>query len=698
AVAQIVDPIPRFSFATCSLENLDEPSADLEVARLIDIEAGAQLDLFEGPLVTCKLIRLPGTRSAVVINIHHIVADHLSMEVFRDELLRACFDEESGQQNSPQPLQYSDFVLWQREFLKGPEAKRQIEYWRTALRDLPPQKLHSKESTSEASNLGGWEEWRVAAPIFEALRSRSAALDVSMFTLILGAVQQLMNIETGQQDIAIATPVSTRFHPDMEKVVGLLLNTLIMRIDQPSSTRKSDFIQHVRGVVLSALENKDVPAEVIQKALGATSDQRLFGVRYVYRRIRAKKDERDRATRITTLDVPGKDAKFDLLISFNEYDDALVGDLEYRAELWSESAIARMKTNLQTILKWLSATGDETLSNLHRRLVTSSGPIMNDSQGTREVPVIHAPDRRQEIAQFVRADAGRIRALLQEQGGVLLRGFRISGAAHLERLIREGFEGTPLTYENRSTPRSAVAGKIYTSTEYPANQTIPMHNENSYTRSWPGKIFFYCVQPSPVGGETPVADSRRVLSRLPRDLVQRFDRHGVLYVRNYQDLDLSWKEVFQTERREDVERYCRDNDMEFEWFGEDHLRTRQRCQAIVRHPVTNEAVWFNQAHLFHVSALPKDVREALQASVAECDLPRNAFLGDGSPIHADDLAAIRNAYEEEKQVFRWQAGDILCLDNLLMAHGRNPYEGSRKVLVGMSESFVNASVGRGFAD
>ena len=98
----------------------------------------------------------------------------------------------------------------------------------------------------------------------------------------------------------------------LQNVVGLMLNTLIMRVDQAPSTRKSAFIEHVRGVVVSALEHKDVPVEIIQKALGATADQRLFGVRYVYRRIRAKKDASESMEGVTSIEVPRKDAKFDI--------------------------------------------------------------------------------------------------------------------------------------------------------------------------------------------------------------------------------------------------------------------------------------------------------------------------------------------------------------------------------------------------
>ena len=159
-----------------------------------------------------------------------------------------------------------------------------------------------------------------------------------------------------------------------------------------------------------------------------------------------------------------------------------------------------------------------------------------------------------------------------------------------------------------------------------------------------------------------------------------------MYARNYGDgLDLSWQNVFQTANKSEVAEYCRQVGIEFEWTSDNRLRTRQLCQAVATHPQVGERVWFNQAHLFHISSLEPDVRESLLLSFREEDLPRNAYYGDGSRIEDDVLDEIRDVYQQEKVVFAWQEGDILMLDNMLMAHGRTPFIGQRKVLVGMAE-------------
>jgi alpha-ketoglutarate-dependent taurine dioxygenase len=136
-----------------------------------------------------------------------------------------------------------------------------------------------------------------------------------------------------------------------------------------------------------------------------------------------------------------------------------------------------------------------------------------------------------------------------------------------------------------------------------------------------------------------------------------------------------------------VEQYCSSNDIEYEWIGADRLRTRQVRKAIQTHPITKESVWFNHAVFFHVSTLDPTTRQVLQANLPEEDLPNNTYYGDGSLIESETLDHLRTIYREEMVCFPWIQGDILMLDNMLIAHGRAPYLGARKILVGMSDPY-----------
>src|SRR2546421_1663319 len=302
--------------------------------------------------------------------------------------------------------------------------------------------------------------------------------------------------------------------------------------------------------------------------------------------------------------------------------------------------------------------------------------------------VIEPSSTNVDLLSWINSNREKLQKRLLDAGGLLFRGFDVEATEQFEKLI-EAVSGRLLDYTYRSTPRTIVTGKIYTSTEYPPHQTIPLHNENSYTQNWPMKIWFFSRVVATTGGETPIADSRRVYERIPCGVRERFERKGVMYARNYgSGFDLPWQEVFQTSDRREVENYCAVAGIEFEWLADDRLRTRQRCQAVAKHPQTGEMVWFNQAHLFHVSRLPPEVREAMLTIFAEEDLPRNVYFSDGSKIDAADLDHICDAYEDEKVVFPWQVGDVLLLDNMLAAHARNPFSGKRQVVVGMAEPYL----------
>lgn len=286
-------------------------------------------------------------------------------------------------------------------------------------------------------------------------------------------------------------------------------------------------------------------------------------------------------------------------------------------------------------------------------------------------------------ATWAAANSERLDERLLSAGACLLRGFDAPDAAAFSRFVRVfGEELGEYTYG--STPRSKV-GDVYTSTEYPASEVIPLHNEMSYTSFWPERIWFYAAVAAPVGGETPLSDSHAVHRRIPEDVRERFERHGVRYVRNYRaGLGISWEDAFATSDRSAVERFCRERDISYEWLDDGALRTTEICQAVATHPVTGRPGWMNQAHLFHISNLKESTRLALMDLMPEADLPRNAYYGDGSPILDADLAAVRAAYDAETLAFPWQRGDLLMVDNMAMAHGRSSFEGPRKILVAMT--------------
>jgi hypothetical protein len=292
-------------------------------------------------------------------------------------------------------------------------------------------------------------------------------------------------------------------------------------------------------------------------------------------------------------------------------------------------------------------------------------------------------ERDGDMRVWVKTHHDAITFALNACGALLIRGGRMSEAIFKD--IVHDLSDDPLRYMYRSTPRTDIGAGIFTATEYPAGLDIPQHNENAYQREWPLRILFYCERPADGGGgQTPIANVVNVSRRIDRAVWSRFAEKQVMYIRNFRpDIDLPWQTVFQTTSRAEVEAYCRAHDIAFEWTSGGNLRTKQVCQAVARHPRKGMLLWFNQAHLFHPSALEPATRQLMREMFPEEDFPRNATYGDGSSIAEADLQHIREAFAKETVMFPWRTGDLLLLDNMLVSHGRKSYKGTRRVLVAM---------------
>ncbi|HEY0174537.1 MAG TPA: TauD/TfdA family dioxygenase [Pyrinomonadaceae bacterium] len=301
--------------------------------------------------------------------------------------------------------------------------------------------------------------------------------------------------------------------------------------------------------------------------------------------------------------------------------------------------------------------------------------------------VVRPKDVELDPADWVGGSRDFIEENLLRHGGLLFRGFDVGGVERFEEFVR-AFSTNLMDYLDQHTPRTRLTPAVYTSTEYPADQRVPFHSENSKNRVWPLKLWFCCLQPPPRGGETPIADNAKVFRLLDPKLSARFVEKRVMYARNFgEGVGLPWQTAFQTDDREAVERHCREQRMEFEWKDGNRLRVRHVCQAVAAHPATGETLWFNQAHLFHVAGLEPAFRESLLGLFEEEDLPSNAYYGDGSPIEDSVIAEIVEAYRLASVSFPWRPKDVLMLDNMRVAHGRAPYEGPRRVLVAMAEPY-----------
>ncbi|MFY1636705.1 TauD/TfdA family dioxygenase [Solwaraspora sp. WMMB335] len=303
----------------------------------------------------------------------------------------------------------------------------------------------------------------------------------------------------------------------------------------------------------------------------------------------------------------------------------------------------------------------------------------------QSLPAVIEPDGDQSIIDLIKENRSDVRALITQAGAVLFRGFDVGGPSGLQDAVR-ALSGAPLDYTERSSPRSSISGNVFTSTDYPESEEIFLHNECSYQKSWPQKVFFYCIQPAQTQGATPFADVREVFRRIDPSVAEEFVRRKWMYVRNFSEMGGSWQYFYDTDDRGQVERYCRGQGIDVEWVGADGLRTRAVREAVHPHPVTGEQVWFNHATFFNISTLPPIYQEEMLDMFGAENLPTNSYYGDGGEIPADVMKHLQDAYRSALTRFDWREEDLVVIDNMLTAHGREPYTGPRRIAIAMAEA------------
>lgn len=278
---------------------------------------------------------------------------------------------------------------------------------------------------------------------------------------------------------------------------------------------------------------------------------------------------------------------------------------------------------------------------------------------------------------------GALADLLTERKALVFRGFGVGlddVGPVLDRLVPG-----QLPYVHGNSPRTRVRGNLYTSTEYPQQYTISMHNELSYAHRWPARLAFYCEKAAERGGATPVVDGALWLDSLDAEVREAF-AGGIRYVQNLHDgygFGKSWQDTFETDDRAAVEAFLRDAHAEWEW-GPDGLRVVQLRPATIKHPVTGTEVWFNQADQWHPAGLGDKISADLYNILSPDEFPQYVTFADGTPIPDAYIEQILNRGLENAVDVDWRQGDLLLIDNVLVAHGRRPFEGTRRVLVAMS--------------
>ena len=318
------------------------------------------------------------------------------------------------------------------------------------------------------------------------------------------------------------------------------------------------------------------------------------------------------------------------------------------------------------------------------------------------IDLIGGPGQSGDCFRALHDGRNAIKQRLLERGVLLFRGFAIDTAPALRRFC-DALGAQLMDYPRGISPRTAVAADIYTSTEAPPNVPLPIHTEMSYTSTFPQAIVFCCVTAPVAGGETPVADMRKVLARLPAAMVGEFEERGVVYHQyapsgHGNTRFKTWQDMFATEDRAAAERKAREQGVVIAWQENGAARLTNPGVVVREHPVTGERCWFNQVGTFHhsMSAEFRYIGRPVAGALVRCfeflldhapggilHYPFGITFGDGGVVPRAYILAIRKAIWDETLSFRWRQGDVMLIDNFLFGHGRFPFRGDRKLLAAL---------------
>ena len=700
-----------------------------EVKRLAISAEQKTFDLAQGPLFRASVLKLSDQEHVLLWSTHHIVSDMWSIGILIHELavLYTAQVDSSPLLLDPLPVQYADFTLWQRQWLTGETLERQLAYWRQKLGgNLPVLNLPTDYPPPAAPSLrGATLSFQLSADLTAKLQSLSREVGVTLFMTLLAGFKSLLYAYTGQSDLIVGTDVANRNRAETEGLIGFFVNLLLLRTDLSGNPSFRGLLQRVQNVALDGYAHQDLPFPRLVQALQTDTDlegQRrsgatpLFQVLFVMQNTPMASLDLPELT-LTPLDMDTGSAKFDLALFIYETSAGITVAWNYSTDRFAKGTVDLMARQYETLLQQVVEQPDSLLEQLATQFTKrQSGPKATKrrkkfkrvapqavQQSTNDLVTIKSlicgvltlqPKHSSvDLSSWAREHRATINQKLQQQGALLFRGFSILSATDFEQVAEAICPN--LFGEYGDLPRTGVSDKVYGSTPYPEDKAILFHNESSHLQQWPMKIWFCCLQPSKQGGETPIVDCRQAYQILSPEMRDRLEKKRLMYVRNYiKGLDVDWQDFFHTDDRSIVEQRCQAADVEWEWLADDGLQTRQVRPAVVRHPHTKDWVVFNQLQLHHLSYLDEPTQKSLLSLFGEERLPRQVYYGDGSPIEPSVLDALQSAYEQATKLFPWQQGDILMLDNMLMAHGRNPYIGPRKITVAMGEIMTQLNLRR----
>ncbi|MCA1565783.1 MAG: amino acid adenylation domain-containing protein [Acidobacteria bacterium] len=383
APEQLVNPWTPFRLETIDLSDIPEEQRFARARALANEEAHAAFNLRTGPLLRASLLKLADDDHILLLTIHHIVSDMWSTQILTREvtLLYQAFSRGEESPLPELPIQFADFAHWQRNRMQGDVLEKQLVYWRKQLNGrLPVLELPTRGTRPSRHTLNGAEKrWRLNLSLTEKLRVLSRSENATLFMVLLAAFKVLLLRYTGQQDMLVGTPIANRNRREVEGLIGLFINTLVLRTDLSGDPGFRELLGRVREVALDGYANQDVPFEKLVQELQPERDLSrtpLFQVMFALQNVPQQKVQAFDLT-ISPFELEVRTSKFDLTLTTLEDEQGLLGVWEYNTDLFDGSMIERMIRHFETLLEQIVADPDRRLSRL---------PMLTEAERLKMIP------------------------------------------------------------------------------------------------------------------------------------------------------------------------------------------------------------------------------------------------------------------------------------------------------------------------
>ncbi|HEX5222015.1 MAG TPA: condensation domain-containing protein [Verrucomicrobiae bacterium] len=370
--AQVIGPEEEFQLGQHDLRPVPAAERDATAQRLIEQEVRGPFDLSVGPLLRTTLLQLSDTEHILIVNMHHIISDEWSFQLFYRELQEIYTALVLGvTPELPElPIQYGDYAAWQQDWMQSDEFKRQLQFWQNQLAGNPPavklpldRPRRFNSGTKGASRIG-----HLSPEIQESLHRLAMRQKATPFMLLLAGFKALLHRMTGQEDIIVGSPMACRHHAETENVIGLFANTLPLRTRVSGALTFEQLLAAVREGVVGAFCHQDMPFEKLVETLQperVAGQTPFISILYLYQ------NDADfpelPGLRLTFLDLGTETAKFDITVFVAEVDEGLVLGMEYNAELFEAKTIAEFLDQYEQLLCAVVANPGQRISDITLR-------------------------------------------------------------------------------------------------------------------------------------------------------------------------------------------------------------------------------------------------------------------------------------------------------------------------------------------